>query len=87
MENENYKIASRERLSLALNKLNNWYMLKDEEVKPLVLQMKQELSDKKYEPYEFKNIIVLLMQINNPYFGMNSDNDVKSSGDAVYESC
>lgn len=75
-----------EHKNLALYKLGDWYMLTDEEVKLLVQQMKTELSQKKYEPYEFKNIVCTLMQINNPNFGMNYGKDMPDTGNSVYDS-
>ncbi len=65
---------------LALNRLMDWYMLPDDdEVKRLVQQMKEELSQKKYYPQDFKEIILTLMRINNPNFGMSPDKKSESN--------
>ncbi len=65
--------SRREHESLALNHLKQWYLLEDKEVEPLIQQTKKELSKKQYFPQEFKGIILTLMRINNPNFGLNSD--------------
>jgi len=77
---------SEEHRLLALNRLMDWYLLPDdEEVKNLVQQMKDELSNKKYYPQEFKEIIFTLMRINNQNFGMNPDK-VSESNDSIFDS-
>lgn len=83
---EQSRRQSQEHMNLALYKLGEWYMLTDEEVKLLVQQMKTELSQKKYEPYEFKEIVCTLMRINNPNFGMNYGKDIPDTGNSVYDS-
>lgn len=85
-EVEQSKKQSQEHNKLALYKLKDWYLLKDEDVKELVSQMKQELGENKYKPYEFREIVCTLMRINNPNFGMNSRSETQDSGDVVYES-
>lgn len=78
-EHEEYK-------SLALNRLIDWYLLpEDKEVKQLVQRMKEELEQKKYYPQDFKDIILTLMRINNPNFGMNPDK-ISESDNVVYDS-
>lgn len=67
------KNKDKEHQSLALNMLRDWYMLPDESVKKYIIQMKDELRDKKYYPQEFKDIIHVLMCINNPEFGMHPE--------------
>lgn len=82
---KSYK-ESEEHRSLALNRLMDWYLLSnDEEVKTLVQQMKDELSNRKYYPQEFKEIILTLMRINNPNFGMNPDKNIESNN-AIFDS-
>lgn len=77
---------SEEYRSLALNRLIDWHLLSnDREVKQLVKQMKEELKQKKYYPQDFKGIIVTLMRINNPNFGMNPDKITKSNN-SVFDS-
>lgn len=71
--------------NLALNKLNEWYLLNDDEVKALVNQMKEELKAKEYYPQEFKEIILVLMRINNPEFGMNWNKE-ESVNNVIYDS-
>ena len=81
-----YHEESEEYKSLALNRLIVWHLLpNDAEVKQLVQQMKEELVQKKYFPQDFKNIIITLMRINNPNFGMNPDM-ITESNNAVYDS-
>lgn len=81
-----YHEESEEYRSLALNRLVDWHLLpNDEEVKQLVQQMKEELKEKKYYPQDFKEIIITLMRINNPNFGMNPDK-VTESNNAVFDS-
>lgn len=75
----------KEHQSLALNRLINWHLLLDDEVKQLVLQMKEELKQKKYYPQEFKDIILTLMRINNPNFGLKPD-EFKEVSDSVFDS-
>ena len=69
---------------LSFRKLNEWHLLEDDEVHMLIKQMKKELDDKKYQPNEFKNIILTLMDINNPKFGMYCEED-KQLGDILYD--
>lgn len=85
-EIERSQMQSQEHLNLALYKLDNWYLLADEKVKELVRQMETELAQKKYEPYEFKEIVCTLMQINNQNFGMNYEKNMPDTGDSVYDS-
>lgn len=70
---------------LALTKLNDWYMLKDNDVKNFISQMKDELTKKKYYPQEFKDIIVTLMCINNLNFGLNP-NKKQEKSNVIYDS-
>lgn len=69
---------------LSFRRLNEWHLLEDDEVHMLIKQMKKELDDKKYQPNEFKNIILTLMDINNPKFGMYCEED-KQLGDILYD--
>lgn len=88
-ENEKEKFWE-EHTTLALNSLMFWYMLPDETVKQLVKNMKSELAKKKYHPRDFKEIILTLMRINNPDFGLvrseepNGSVVYVSSDDAVF---
>ena len=61
-------------------------MLEDDDVKNLIKQMKSELEQQKYHPNEFKEIVLTLMRINNPNFGMRYGENSGDSGSAVYES-
>lgn len=80
------KNKDKEHQSLALNMLREWYMLPDESVKKYIAQMKDELRDKKYYPQEFKDIIHILMCINNPEFGMHPEHgDNNDKGGIIYD--
>lgn len=80
------KNKDKEHQSLALNMLREWYMLPDESVKKYIAQMKDELRDKKYYPQEFKDIIHILMCINNPEFGMHPERgDNNDKGGIIYD--
>lgn len=88
----NQKVESKKALEqtnehrlLALNSLYEWYLLQDDEVKQLILQMKKELEHKKYYPQEFKDIILTLMRINNPNFGLITSENQKQKG-RLYDS-
>lgn len=71
--------------SLALVNLIDWYMFQDDEVKRLISQMKNELAEKRYYPQEFKDIIVTLMQINNPNYGLNPDK-IRKESNVIFDS-
>ena len=86
IETEQSRQQSQEHYELALYKLNQWYLLEDDDVKNLIKQMKSELEQQKYHPNEFKEIVLTLMRINNPNFGMRYGENSGGSGSAVYES-
>ena len=65
------KLESEEYKKLSIFKLKNWYYLKDEDVIKLIKILENELSENKYYPQDYKEIILLLMGINNPEFGMH----------------
>lgn len=77
------KNKDKEHQSLALNMLRDWYMLPDETVKKYISQMKDELHDKKYYPQEFKEILHVLMCINNPDFGIHPERGDNSEKDGI----
>lgn len=80
------KNKDKEHQSLALNMLREWYMLPDESVKKYIALMKDELREKKYYPQEFKDIIHILMCINNPEFGMHPERDDNNDkGGIIYD--
>lgn len=80
------KNKDKEHQSLALNMLREWYMLPDESVKKYIALMKDELREKKYYPQEFKDIIHILMCINNPEFGMHPERgDNNDKGGIIYD--
>lgn len=81
---EQSRIQSQEHKNLALFKLRDWYLMRDDDVKTLIVQMKCELSEKKYNPNEFKDIICVLMGINDPDYGMSYIRDF--IGDSFFES-
>ncbi|MBO6206138.1 MAG: hypothetical protein J6O73_04280 [Lachnospiraceae bacterium] len=65
------KLESEEYKKLSVFKLKEWYYLKDEDVIRLIKVLEEELSENKYYPQDYKEIILLLMGINNPEFGMH----------------
>lgn len=79
------KDKNKEHLKLALFQLIKWYYLSDEDVKRLVLQMKNELSEKKYYPQEFQDIICTLMKINNPNFGLKYEENRNQKENTIYD--
>ncbi|URJ58980.3 P-loop NTPase fold protein [Paenibacillus polymyxa] len=54
--------------SLSFNRLYMWWYLEDEQVSVLLENMLSELSEKKYHPRYFKDIIIMLMQLRNQNF-------------------
>ncbi len=64
-EIEAYKAAEN---ALSYNKLYAWWYLEDEEVSSLLESMIRELSEKKYHPRYFKDMIILLMQLRQAKF-------------------
>lgn len=73
----------KEHANLALFKLYEWYKLEDNKVKELIKQMKEELEDDKYQIRDFKEIVLTLMRINNPNFGLATQHK-SSNSDSVY---
>lgn len=71
---------------LALFRLREWYYYSDEEVKKDIKKLKEELKEKKYYPYEFKEIIQTLMKINYPECGMGLKNPEEKAGKYFYDS-
>lgn len=84
-EIEEYKKRKKDYDDLALRKLIKWYLLEDNEVHILIKQMKKELDDKKYQPYEFKDIICTLININNPKFGMYCEENKQQGSIILYD--
>lgn len=64
-EIDDYKEAEN---ALSYNKLYAWWYLEDEEVSCLLERMHSELSEKKYHPRYFKDMMVLLMQLRQCQF-------------------
>ncbi len=54
--------------ALSYKKLYAWWYLEDEEVSSLLESMTRELSEKKYHPRYFKDMIILLMQLRQAKF-------------------
>lgn len=79
------RVRDREHYNLALYRLKEWYYFSDEKVLDDIKRMKQELSEKKYYPCDFKDIVYTLMCINNVDFGMKLDKDVESSNEYIYD--
>ncbi|MBZ9623652.1 KAP family NTPase [Clostridium sp. FP2] len=48
---------------LVLNELYRWWELEDEEIPVLLSKMKSELVEQKYSPRDFKEMILMLMQM------------------------
>jgi hypothetical protein len=57
--------------ALSYNKLYKWWYLEDEEVRSHLNRMTRELSEKKYHPRYFKDIIILLMQLRQAKFPLS----------------
>ncbi len=57
----------------------------DDEVEKLIDEMKKELEQRKYYPEEFKSIILILMDINNPNYGLIYD-DSKMTTTMIFDS-
>lgn len=85
-EVEESKRQEEERKNLSLYKLIKWYLLEDDEVQRLIGKMKDELHNKKYKPFEFKDIICTLININNSNFGMFNEENVQENRIILYES-
>lgn len=49
--------------SLSYNKIYSWWQLEDSEIMPLLNEILKELSELKYHPRYFKDIIIILMQL------------------------
>ena len=64
------RIHNEEHYELSLFKLQEWYCLPDEEVLDYLAKLKKELKEKKYYPREFKDIVQILICINNEDYGM-----------------
>lgn len=84
-ENERSERKAQEYKNLALFKLEEWYMLEDNAVQELVQRMKEELEAKKYLPSEFKEIVCILMRINNKNFGLGYDGSNNNVSNSVYD--
>ena len=54
--------------ALSYNKIHAWWYLEDEEVSNLLESILRELSEQKYHPKYFKNMIILLMQLRQSKF-------------------
>lgn len=81
---EEFKKNRKKINDLSLRKLMKWYLLEDEEVNKLIKKMKEELDNEEYQPYEFKDIICTLININNPSFGMNYERNTQQGGKTLY---
>ena len=86
VEQQKKRDESNAHRNLSLNKLGEWYLLPDSEVKNLVIKMKQELDEKLYYPQEFKEIVHVLMCINNPNFGLNPNKKDSHTNGRIYDS-
>ena len=64
------RIKDAQHSKLSLFRLREWYYHSDVEVKEDIKKLKEELKEKKYFPYEFKEIILTLMKINDSECGM-----------------
>lgn len=68
--NERNRIEEEKKVlgSLLYRKLERWWELEDEEIESILLDFPKELSAGKYTPFEFKRIIVTLMQLQDNGF-------------------
>lgn len=79
-------IKDEQHSELALFRLREWYYYSDEEVKEDIKKLKEELKEKKYYSYEFKEIIQTLMRINYPECGMRLKKPEEKTGKYFYDS-
>lgn len=71
---------------LSLFKLKKWYLLDDVQVEKYVKELKKELEKKKYRKEDFSEILTILININNPKYGIQSDrNDTDESWAVMYD--
>ena len=75
----------KEHSELSLFKLSEWYLDKDENVEENIRRIKTELADKKYYPHEFKDIVCMLIRINNSNFGMSFEQKKSDDSNHVYD--
>lgn len=54
--------------NLSIHRLYAWWELEDEEIEEILVKLKQELGEKCYQPVDFKEIIIRLMQMKNNGF-------------------
>lgn len=80
------RVKDKQHSELALFRLREWYYYSDEEVKENIEKLKAELKEKKYYPYEFKEIIQTLMRINYPECGMRLKKPKEKTGKYFYDS-
>ena len=79
------KIQDKEHFELSLFKLSEWYLDSDDEVKENVKNLKEELNGHKYYGREFKDIICMLMRINNPSFGMSLERKDIDQSERIFD--
>lgn len=79
------KKQDKEHFELSLFKLEKWYFDDDDVVKKNIKSLKGELKEKKYYSRDFKNIICILLQINNHNFGMNFEMKDSSQSERIYD--
>lgn len=86
VESNEIRIRSDEHTKLTLFMLREWYYMDDAEIESSLKSLKTELTEGKYYPEEYKDIIYVLMCIRNPNFGMKPSHERYDSGDIMYES-
>ncbi|MNW32606.1 KAP family P-loop domain protein [compost metagenome] len=67
-EEKEISVSKEAENSLSFNRLCMWWYLEDEQVSELLKNMLSELSETKYHPRYFKDIIIMLMQLRNQNF-------------------
>lgn len=75
-----------ERTERALHALEEWYYLEDEEIDEALKKLKEEIREGKYYPYEYKDIVHILMCIDNIEFGMHPQRVTTSNNGPIYDS-
>jgi len=83
---EDNKISD-ERRKLSMVRLNEWWKLEDEEINRALEDLKKEITDNKYSPYEYKPIVCCLLQIANPMFGFTEMSEAENLCEKFEDRC
>ena len=79
------KLQYNEHFDLSLFKLSEWYLDSDDAVQENIKNLKEELKDHMYYGREFKDIICMLMRINNPNFGMGLERKDSDLSERIFD--